>query len=152
VTLFDKTAPGQTSSIAFEVDLPHAPEKVWAALTTPELLTQWLLPASDLKLEVGAPFTFKTKPYPGWDGTVHCRMLDIEPLERISYAWVVGDMELDTVVTFQLTQTATGTRLSLVQSGFTAQQKQNFGGARYGWKMMSERLSALLSTIHQIED
>lgn len=30
----------------------------------------------------------------------------------------------------------TGTRLSLLQSGFKPEQKQNFGGARYGWKMM----------------
>ena len=147
MTLFDKTAPGQTSSIAFEVDLPHAPEKVWAALTTPELLTQWLLPASDLKLEVGAPFTFKTKPYPGWDGTVHCRMLDIDPFKRLSYAWTVGDMELDTVVTFELTKTTTGTRLALVQTGFLPNQKQNFGGARYGWKMMSGKLVDLLGKI-----
>ena len=42
-------------------------------------------------------------------------------------AWGVGDM--DTVVTFTLTPTASGTRLSLVQSGFKPHQKQNFAGA-----------------------
>ncbi len=152
MTFVDKTAPGQTSHVAFEIELPHAPAKVWRALTTPELLSQWLLPVTGLALEKGATFTFQTQPFPGWDGTVHCRMLQIEPLKRISYAWVVGDMELDTVVTFELTQTATGTRLTLVQNGFMPHQKQNFGGARYGWKMMSQKLIALLATIHHIEN
>lgn len=56
-------------------------------------------------------------------------------------------MELDTVVTFTLTPTASGTRLALVQSGFKPEQKQNFGGARYGWKMMGGKLVELLARI-----
>jgi hypothetical protein len=34
-----------------------------------------------------------------------------------------------------------------VQSGFRPDQKQEFGGARYGWKMMTGRLSELLERI-----
>jgi uncharacterized protein YndB with AHSA1/START domain len=56
-------------------------------------------------------------------------------------------MVLDTVVTFTLTPTASGTRLSVVQSGFKPDQKQNFGGARYGWKMMAGKLADLLGRI-----
>ncbi len=145
MTLSDKTAPSQTEAIAFEIDLHHSPEKVWRALTDPVLLTEWLLPAVGLKLELGAAFTLKTQPYPGWDGTVHCKFVEIEAQRKLSYTWVVGDMELDTVVTFALTPTASGTHLSLVQSGFKPAQKQNFGGARYGWKMMGEKLIVLLA-------
>ena len=125
----DKTASSQTDSLTFEFDMHHSPEKVWRALTDPELLAEWLLPAVGLKLEPGAAFTFKTQPYPGWDGTVNCRILEIDAPRKLSYAWVVGDMALDTVVTFTLTPTAAGTRLSLVQSGFKPDQKQNLGGA-----------------------
>jgi uncharacterized protein YndB with AHSA1/START domain len=142
----DKTPPSQTASIAFEFDLPRAPEKVWRALTDPVLLAEWLLPVVAGNLEPRAAFTFKTQPYPGWDGTVNCRMLEIEPHKKLSYTWVVGDM-LDTVVTFTLEPTASGTRLSLVQSGFKPDQKQNFGGARYGWKMMGGKLVDLLGRI-----
>ena len=141
----DKTAPSQTESISFEFDLHHAPEKVWRALTDPVLLTEWLLPVVDLKLEPGAAFTFKTQPHPGWDGIVNCRILEIEAHGKLSYTWVVGDM--DTVVTFTLAPTASGTRLSLVQSGFRPDQKQNFGGARYGWKLMGGKLVDLLARI-----
>jgi len=148
VNPIDKTAPSQTQSISFEFDLPHPPEKVWRALTDPVLLAEWLLPivGVDLTLEPGAAFTFKTQPYPGWDGTVNCRMLEIETRRKLSYTWVVGDM-LNTVVTFTLTPTASGTRLNLVQSGFTPEQKQNFGGARYGWKLMGGKLVDLLARI-----
>ena len=143
----DQTAPSHTESISFEFDLQHPPEKVWRALTDPVLLTEWLLPSVDLKLEPGAAFTFKTQPYPGWDGIVNCRLLEIEAHKKLSYTWVVGDMEINTVVTFTLAPTASGTRLSLVQSGFKPDQKQNFGGARYGWKMMGGKLVDLLARI-----
>jgi uncharacterized protein YndB with AHSA1/START domain len=139
----DKTAPGQTESLSFEFDLPHAPEKVWRALTDPALLAEWLLPVLDLRLEPGATFTFKTEPHPGWDGTVSCRLLEIEPQRKLRYAWTVPF--LDTVVTFTLSPTPSGTRLSLVQSGFKPDQKQNFAGARYGWRMMGGRLVELLA-------
>ena len=142
MTVTDRTAPSQTESIAFEFDLPHPPEKVWRALTDPALLAEWLLPVVDLQLETGKAFTFKTQPYPGWDGTVNCRFLEIETHRKLSYTWDVPS--LNTVVTFTLTPTASGTRLSLVQSGFKEDQKREFGGARYGWKMMGGRLVDLL--------
>jgi uncharacterized protein YndB with AHSA1/START domain len=143
----DNTAPGQTDALSFEFDLQHGPDKVWRALTEPELLTEWLLPAIGFKLETGAAFQFKTQPYPGWDGTVNCRILEIDAKRKLSYAWIVGGMELDTVVTFTLTPTASGTRLSLVQSGFKPSQKQNFGGARYGWNRMGGKLIDVLARL-----
>jgi len=143
MTLTEKTERSQTDSISFEFDLHHLPEKVWRALTDPALLTEWLLPIIELELEPGAKFMFKTQPQPGWDGIVNCRFLEIEAQRKLSWTWVVGD--IDTVVTFTLTPTASGTRLSLLQSGFKPHQKQNFGGARNGWKMMGGKLVELLA-------
>jgi uncharacterized protein YndB with AHSA1/START domain len=145
MTLTDKTAPSQTESLSFEFDLRHSPEKVWRALTDPVLLTEWLLPVIDFKLDLGAAFTFTAQPQPGWDGSVQCRFIEIEAQRKLSYTWGVG--EIDTIVTFTLTPTASGTRLYLVQSGFKPHQKQNFGGARYGWNMMGGKLVDLLARI-----
>jgi uncharacterized protein YndB with AHSA1/START domain len=145
MTVTDTTERSQTESLSFEFDLHHSPKKVWRALTDPELLAEWLLPVVEFKLAPGAAFTFTALPQPGWDGIVDCRMLEIETGHRLSYAWVVGDM--DTVVTFTLTPTATGTRLSLVQSGFKVDQKRNWGGARYGWNKMGGQLIELLGRI-----
>jgi uncharacterized protein YndB with AHSA1/START domain len=143
MTAADTTARSQTETISFEFDLHHAPGKVWRALTDPGLLAEWLLPVIDLELQPGAAFRFRREPMPGWDGIVNCRMLEIDPHRKISYTWVVG--EIDTVVTFTLTPTGSGTLLSLVQSGFKPEQKQNFGGARYGWRMMGGKLVDLLA-------
>ena len=147
MTVADTTDRSQTDTVAFEYELPHSPAKVWRALTDPALLSEWLLPVVGLKLEAGAAFTFRTQPHPGWDGTVNCRVIEIDAPRKISYTWVVGDMVIDTVVTFTLTPTPTGTRLSLTQSGFKPDQKQNFGGARYGWRMMGGKLEDLLTRI-----
>ncbi|HZW07755.1 MAG TPA: SRPBCC domain-containing protein [Phycisphaerales bacterium] len=150
--LKDSAARPQPGSISLEFDLAHSPTKVWRALTDPALLAEWLLPAVGLTLKPGAVFTFRAQPQPGagWDGVVNCRFLEIEPQRKLSWSWVVGD--IDTVVTFTLTPTiqvggGEGTRLSVVQTGFRPDQKQAFGGASYGWKMMSGKLIDLLGRV-----
>lgn len=142
MTITETTAKSQNDAISFELDLQHAPEKVWRALTDPELLAEWLLPTLDLKLEKGAAFTLKTQAYPGWDGTVKCQFVEIEPQKKLVYTWSVPF--LDTVVTFTLAPTEEGTRLSIEQSGFKPDQGKELGGARYGWTMMTGKLVALL--------
>ena len=145
MTATEKTAPSHAGSLSLDFDLQHPPEKVWRALTDPVLLAEWLLPVLDFRLEPGAAFMFKTQAYPGWDGTVSCRLLEIEAQRKLSYTWTVPF--LDTVVTFTLTPTASGPRLSIVQSGFTPEHKREFGGARYGWNMMGGKLVDLLARI-----
>ncbi|HKU44368.1 MAG TPA: SRPBCC domain-containing protein [Polyangiales bacterium] len=143
MTVVDKTERSQTDALTFEFDLKHSPKKVWRALTDPVLLHEWLLPVVNLQLEPGAAFQLQAPPQPGWDGRVDCEFVEIEAHKKLSYTWKVGAW-LDTVVTFTLTPTDSGTRLSLVQSGFKPDQKQNLGGARYGWRMMGGRLLELL--------
>ena len=147
MTLTETTAQGQTQALSFEFDLQHGPQKVWRALTDPALLAEWLLPVVEptRKLEPGVAITFKAQPQPNWDGIVHSRVLELEAHSKLSYTWVVGGM--DTVVTFTLTPTASGTRLSLVHSGFKPDQKQNFGGARYGWNLMGGKLVDVLARL-----
>lgn len=142
MSLTDKTLPAQTQSLSFELELRHAPSKVWRALTDPELLVEWLLPVVNFKLGAGNAFALQAPPQPGWDGQVQCRFLEIEAQKKLSYSWVVGGM--DTVVTFTLTPTPTGTLLSLVHAGFKEDQAKNWGGARYGWRLMANKLVDVL--------
>jgi uncharacterized protein YndB with AHSA1/START domain len=79
------------SVVVTECDLPEAPEKVWKALTTPELLAKWLPEATD------------------------CEVLAAEPNRLLRYRWRAGEedrdaagRELDSVVTFELTDTPSG--------------------------------------------
>jgi uncharacterized protein YndB with AHSA1/START domain len=143
------TAKAETQSISQQYDLPYPAAKVWRALTEPELLARWLM-NTDMRAEVGQSFTFTMEPTAWWDGVVHCEVLELEPLKRLSYTWRSGpeSSPLDTVVTWTLTPTAKGTRLSLEHSGFVPSNKFAFAGADAGWQRnVGERLKEVLERL-----
>ncbi len=102
-----------------EVDefLPQPPGRVWLALTDSALLARWLMP-NDFKPVIGHAFTFRTEPVPqhGFDGLVHCEVLDLEPPRLMRFSWRGGN--LDTVVSWSLVPEGTGTRLLITHDGF----------------------------------
>ena len=76
-----------SNAVVTECDLPEAPEKVWQALTKPELLARWLPEANE------------------------CEMLAAEPNRLLRYRWRAGEHDrdesggrLDSVVTFELSR------------------------------------------------
>ncbi len=105
------------TTINIERVYPHRIENVWKALTTPELLERWLMP-NDFRPEVGHQFTFRTDPGPGFDGIVHCEVLEIEEPQLLRLSWKGGP--IDTEVTFRLeaVQDGAATRLHMRQTGF----------------------------------
>jgi uncharacterized protein YndB with AHSA1/START domain len=106
-------------SIRKESVYPHPPERIWRALTDPEILATWLMP-SDIRAEVGHRFQFRTKPAPGFDGIVHCEVLVADPPRRLVYTWAGGPArERPTRVEWTLTPVPEGTRLTLEHSGFS---------------------------------
>ncbi|MGJ5177193.1 SRPBCC family protein [Bradyrhizobium oligotrophicum] len=130
---------------------PHAPEIIWKALTSGELIGRWLMAPTGFAPVVGTQFTFQTTPAGAWDGTIHCEVLEVVPNERLSYAWKGGHQgnvgygaPLETVVTFSLSRAETGTRLRLVHSGFvlpandTAYRKMS-----EGWKKVVANLDRI---------
>lgn len=135
----------ETRSVVVEKEMPHPPEKIWRALTQTPLLDEWLL-KGDFKAEVGHKFTFRAQPVGGWDGVVACEVLAVEPQRRLSYTWCSGPAALyvRTVVTWTLEPTNDGTLLRMEQSGFGADQVQNYQGAKYGWNMFLGKLERVL--------
>jgi uncharacterized protein YndB with AHSA1/START domain len=94
----------------------HPRERVWTALTSSAALAEWFMP-NDFEPEVGRDFTFRTDPAPGFDGIVHCRVLEMDPPERMVWSWAGGQIE--TTVTFTLQDLGDGgTRLEARQVGF----------------------------------
>lgn len=106
-------------SVAIRTDmfLAHPPEQVWRALTDRELLATWLMP-NDFEPRVGHRFAFQTEPVPaqGFDGVVHCEVLELVEPERLRISWSGGN--LDTTVTWSLVPEGRGTRLFLTHEGF----------------------------------
>lgn len=124
----------ETQSVVIERDLPHAPEKVWRALTQQWLITDWLMP-NDFVPEIGHRFRFTTSPMPHWDGIVDGEVLAVEPHRCLSYRWnTSGAGGLETIVTWTLEPIAAGVRLRMEQAGFRPDQPGNYQGAQYGWQ------------------
>lgn len=99
-----------------------APELVWEHLTRSELIAQWLM-QNDFQPVVGHNFTFMTRPMKafGFDGIVHCRVMEVVPMKKLVYTWKGGNngkISLDSVVTWTLTPKDNGTELQLVHAGF----------------------------------
>ena len=65
-------------------------------------------------------------------GAVDCQVLAIEPNKTLSYTWAA--MGLESVVTWSLTPTGTGTLLRVEQAGFRPDQQQAYQGAKFGWQ------------------
>ena len=135
------TAP-ETRVVVVERDLPHPPEKIWRALTLPHLIGEWLM-KTDFAPVAGRRFTLRIDPQPHWDGVIACEVRIVEPNRRLSYSWAA--LGLDSVVTWTLTPTATGTRLRMEQEGFRTDQNQAYQGARHGWQKFFAGLEALLA-------
>ena len=103
--------------IVVEVVYPHPPERVWQALTEPRAIGAWLM-ENDFSPLVGYKFQFRTKPQPGFNGIVDCKVLEVDPPRRLSYSWQGGSMSHSTVVTYILDPVPGGTRLRLEHRGF----------------------------------
>jgi uncharacterized protein YndB with AHSA1/START domain len=124
-------------SVVVERDIPHPPEKIWRALTQPHLIEEWLM-KNDFKPVVGHDFNLRAD----W-GAVECRVMAVEPHRTLSYTW--GAYGLESVVTWTLTPTSTGTHLRMEQSGFKPDQQQAYGGARAGWPRFLANLEQVLA-------
>ena len=74
---------------------------------------------------------------------VDCQVLAVEPNKTLSYTWAAYGLE--SVVTWTLTPTRTGTLLRMEQSGFRPDQPQAYHGARYGWQQFFAALEQLLA-------
>jgi uncharacterized protein YndB with AHSA1/START domain len=134
----------ETRSVVIEREMPFPPEKVWRALTQPHLIAEWLM-KNDFEPVVGHRFNLRGE----WGGVLDCEVLAVEPNRTLSYTWNFSHDDsafgMESVVTFTLTPTPTGTHLRMEQAGFRPDQKQAFGGARHGWQQFFAKLEQVLA-------
>jgi len=131
----------QPRSVVIEKIFAHAPGKLWRALTEPALVTQWLLRNNFLPV-IGQEFQFRNEPAGGWDGVIACKVLAVDPLQRLAYSWCAFGLE--STVEFTLTPADGGTHLRMEHSGFRANQETAYRGAKHGWQKFIGNLERLL--------
>jgi uncharacterized protein YndB with AHSA1/START domain len=127
----------ETLSVVVEREIPYPPEKIWRALTQPDLIQDWLM-KNDFRPVVGHHFNFRAD----W-GAVDCQVLAVEPNKTLSYTWAAYDLK--SVVTWTLTPTSAGTHLRMEQSGFRPDQRQAYQGAKGGWQRFFATLEQVLA-------
>jgi uncharacterized protein YndB with AHSA1/START domain len=100
------------------VELAHPPAKVWAAITTAEGLAGWFGDEATIDLRPGGAAESK------WEGerTARMRVERVEEPAVFGFTWQVHGMPEDdprrTYVEFTLEPIASGTRLTVVETGF----------------------------------
>ena len=124
-------------SVVVEREIAYPPEKIWRALTQPHLIEDWLM-KNDFAAVPDHVFTFR-----GDWGSVDCRVLEVEPHSSLAYSW--GAMGLESVVTWTLTPTATGTHVRMEQRGFRPDQEQAYQGAKIGWRKFVAQLEQVVA-------
>jgi uncharacterized protein YndB with AHSA1/START domain len=127
----------ETRSVVVEREIPYPPEKIWRALTQPHLIEEWLM-KNDFSPVVEHRFDLRAD----W-GAVDCKVVAVEPIKMLSYTWEAYGLE--SVVTWTLTPTRTGTHLRMEQSGFRPDQQQAYQGATYGWQQFFDKLEQVVA-------
>ena len=126
-----------TLSVIVEREMPFPPEKIWRALTQPHLIEEWLM-KNDFRPVLDHRFNLRAD----W-GAVDCQVLAVELNKTLSYTWAAYGLE--SVVTWKLTPTASGTHLRMEQSGFRPDQPQYYEGAKGGWQKFFAALEQVLA-------
>jgi uncharacterized protein YndB with AHSA1/START domain len=138
-----------------EVDqfYPHSPDRVWRALTTPELMARWLMEPAGFAPVVGTRFTFRGQPMPsvGFSGEVVCEVLDVVDGEQLAISWADArsDETSAWVVSWTLRHEGAGTRVILRHSGFDrddAVQQRSRAIMGNGWVRIAAQLGEVLGS------
>lgn len=148
----DAAIMADSQQIVVDEVFPHTLDVVWKTLTLPGMMDRWIrMEPVGFKATVGTRFTYQTTPAGEWDGVIHCEVLEVAPLERLSYSWKGGHegnvgygSRLDTVVTFLLSAVENGSRLRLIHSGFVLPKNES------AFKNMSEGWTRIVRTIDAI--
>lgn len=127
----------ETLSVVVEREIAHPPEKLWRALTQPHLIEEWLM-KNNFKPDVGHRFNLSAD----W-GVVDCQVQAIEPNKTLTYTWNTKDLE--SVVTWTLIPTSTGTFLRMEQTGFRPDQQPYYRGAMVGWQRFFGNLEEVMA-------
>jgi uncharacterized protein YndB with AHSA1/START domain len=124
---------GDTLTVRFDRAVSASPEQLWAALTDPKVIEQWLAEA-ELDASVGGKVHLV---WPG-QGEMHGVVLACDPPRVLEYTWTEA---ASSVLRFELEVSDTGCELRLLHAGTTTDDAPGFGA---GWQSHLEALDATL--------
>lgn len=136
-----------SESVQLDYTINTSIEKVWQTITESETMSKWMMfKSNDFKPEIGHEFHLSGAQ--GYDQVIQCKVIEIDEPHKLAYTWSapgVDGQQSETLVTFTLAEVSGGTSLTLVQSGFRPEARQEIGGAKYGWQRMLGELEKVLA-------
>ncbi len=147
----------ETHAIIVDEIYPHAPQIIWKALTNGALIERWIMMVpTGFAAVAGKEFTFKTTPAGAWDGFIRCKVLEAVANEKLVYSWKSGDAAnegygapLDTIVTWTLAPSKSGTRLKLVHSGFVLPRNEGaYRNMGEGWRRIVKTIDTIATELN----
>src|SRR5688500_5269832 len=124
---------------------PHPPQDVWAAITDPHALAEWLEP-NNHKPVVGHTFEFRCDPGACGSGMTECKVMEADPPRRLVWSWVHVPTKPDEprpermTIAWTLVPRDGGTLLILEQSGAENVGWLTRNMMRIGWGCMMKRM------------
>ena len=109
--------------LKLNVFYPYSPERVWQVITNRNALAAWLMD-NDFEPRVGHKFQFQPQPQQGFEGTIHCEVIELDEPRSLSYTWRGAFMGKPTIVTWTLLPVDGGTQLQLEHKGFESNVTQ----------------------------
>jgi uncharacterized protein YndB with AHSA1/START domain len=150
----------QAGTLTLKLDrlIAAPPERVFAAWTEPELLSQWSSPpgisieGGDIDLRVGGHWRVTMRGADGSTREAFGTYREIVPPCRLVYthAWHLdgapGRTTPETLLTIEFQPEGSATRLKLTQTGFESVESRD--GHRGGWSGSIDNLVALFARNH----
>ncbi|RIQ22546.1 SRPBCC family protein [Jiangella rhizosphaerae] len=143
-----------TDRIERDIVIAAAPHRVWEIVTRAEHLGTWFADAgAEIDLRPGGELTLTWKEYGVSRGVVET----VEPYTTFAFRWALDDGRPgdgnSTLVVFTLTPDGDGTRLRVVESGFSElaggpdQQAKHVEQNTEGWRLELEELRGYAESV-----
>ena len=118
---------GDTVTVVFHRRYARPVEKVWAALTTPERISDWFATTKIDRVAVGGTMQldFKDENYRSLG-----RIVLMEPMKAFAWEWTELDGSRSSLVRWDLEPDGDGTRVTLTHSGLPVGEAKDVGP---GW-------------------
>ena len=127
-------------ALTFERRYEVSVARVWAALTTPERVADWLADA-EIDLCVGGVFRLS---FPDHNYTMNGQIIELVPQQVIAWTWPHAEHP-DSVVRWELFPEGSGCRLRLTQTRLGPPHLTNVAA---GWHTHLEALPGAIKCIH----
>ena len=127
----------------------HPMKDVWKAISDQDEISAWFIKA-DFQPQVGYNYTFLHEEGENCT-TIVGKVIEARPIDRLVYTWLVKGTDVETTVSWNLSEVAGKTQLRLEHSGISAYGGDSavkmFESFSKGWSQCINELESFLQSL-----